>query len=117
MRIHVLTFGSRGDVQPFVALSMALKAAGHHPILIAGAEFSAMAETRGIEFRPIHASAEEMLKSEAGQDWLRSGGNPFKTITGAIRAGKQVMAQIDIDMVAATHDAEAVVATWTTCGS
>lgn len=117
MRIHVLTFGSRGDVQPFVALSVALKAAGHEPILVAGAEFAHMAETRGIAFRPLNASAEEMLKSDAGQEWLRSGGNPIKSITGAIKAGKNIMEQIDADMMVALEDAEAVVATWTTCGS
>jgi len=35
MKIVLATFGSRGDVQPMMALSLALKAAGHEVLLVA----------------------------------------------------------------------------------
>ena len=37
--VLILTFGSRGDVQPFVALGAALKARGHDVTLSTGRGF------------------------------------------------------------------------------
>lgn len=44
MRISVLAYGSRGDVQPYLALSLALARAGHHVHLAAPAMFSEMVQ-------------------------------------------------------------------------
>lgn len=43
-----------GDVQPFVGLSVALKAAGHHPIIATSPTFQTWIESYGIEFADIH---------------------------------------------------------------
>lgn len=114
MRVHVLTFGSRGDVQPYVALCARLKKEGHTPILVAGAEFAPMAEARGIAFRPIHANAEQLLRSESGQAWLRSGANPVAMVRRAIDAARDMMEQADQDVRSALADAEVIVSAWTT---
>ena len=39
MNVFILTLGSRGDVQPFVALGRGLKAAGHEVTLATSASF------------------------------------------------------------------------------
>lgn len=53
MRIVLTTFGSRGDVQPMLALSLALKAAGHDVLLAGPPEKMAWAEELGCPYQPL----------------------------------------------------------------
>lgn len=52
MRILVSTVGSRGDVQPFVALSLGLQAAGHEVTLSTAQRFAPLAAEHGLPFLP-----------------------------------------------------------------
>lgn len=54
MKVIICTFGTRGDVQPFVGLCIALKAAGHHPIIATSPPFRAFVEEYGIEWADLH---------------------------------------------------------------
>jgi sterol 3beta-glucosyltransferase len=45
----ILAFGSRGDVQPYVALGLRLEAAGHEVRLVAADYFGPFVEGRGLE--------------------------------------------------------------------
>ena len=53
MRALLLTVGSRGDVQPFVALALRLRAAGHDAVLAAPAAFSDLAGAHDVPFVPL----------------------------------------------------------------
>ncbi|PRX98804.1 glycosyltransferase [Allonocardiopsis opalescens] len=53
MRVVILTHGTRGDVQPYVALAKALLEAGHEALLGAPASAAALAEPHGVPFAPI----------------------------------------------------------------
>jgi sterol 3beta-glucosyltransferase len=53
MRITILTFGSRGDVQPYLALGVGLQAAGHEVCLAAPAPFAEFVQGYGLQFMPI----------------------------------------------------------------
>ena len=50
MHITILAFGSRGDVQPYVALGLGLQRAGHKVRLVALSQFKALVESRGLDF-------------------------------------------------------------------
>jgi len=53
MRITILAYGSRGDVQPYVALGAGLQRAGH-PICLAAPEmFRLLVTAHGLEFAPL----------------------------------------------------------------
>ncbi len=60
MRITLLTFGSRGDVQPFIALAAGLQQAGHQPLLAAPAHFASLVGEYGIPFAPLPGDPEEL---------------------------------------------------------
>ncbi|ASO20666.1 sterol 3beta-glucosyltransferase [Actinoalloteichus hoggarensis] len=51
MKILVYAYGTRGDVQPYLALAAALGRAGHEAILSAPARFETLASAHGVEFR------------------------------------------------------------------
>ncbi len=50
MRITILTNGSRGDVQPFLALAVGLKQAGFDAQLAAPPTFETFIQQYGVEF-------------------------------------------------------------------
>lgn len=73
-RITILTYGTRGDVEPFVALGIGLQGAGHAVRLAAPAEFAALAQGRGLEFAPLKGSPAQLasaLAGRAGLSWPR----------------------------------------------
>jgi sterol 3beta-glucosyltransferase len=53
MRITILTIGSRGDVQPYVALGKGLQAAGHQVCVATEAAYQTMVIEQGLEFAPL----------------------------------------------------------------
>ncbi|MFC1825600.1 glycosyltransferase [Thermodesulfobacteriota bacterium] len=53
VKIVLATFGSRGDVQPMLALSLALQSAGHDVLLAAPPEKAGWAEQLGCPFFPL----------------------------------------------------------------
>ena len=78
MRISVLTVGSRGDVQPYIALSNGLRAAGHDVRLATCRPFRATIEAHGLEFSPFEADPQELMRGSEGRKWLDSGESAFR---------------------------------------
>jgi sterol 3beta-glucosyltransferase len=73
-RIAILTYGSRGDVEPFIALGVGLQKAGHPVRLAAPASYAALIETNGLSFEPIEGSPGDLtqaLADRAGLSWSR----------------------------------------------
>ncbi|HEY4020210.1 MAG TPA: glycosyltransferase [Pseudonocardiaceae bacterium] len=52
MRVLVYAYGTRGDVQPYLALADGLVKAGHDAVLAAPGRFAEFAESHGVEFSP-----------------------------------------------------------------
>ena len=85
--ILLLTLGSRGDVQPFVALGAALTARGHSVTLSTGKGFESLIEAHGLtaaplSFDPQAAMEQSEIKAamESPRGWLK-----------AFRASQEVM--------------------------
>jgi len=53
MRILLAAFGSRGDVQPMVALGVRMRADGHDVVLGASETFAGLARQHGLEFQAV----------------------------------------------------------------
>jgi UDP:flavonoid glycosyltransferase YjiC (YdhE family) len=75
MRITILTAGSLGDIQPYVALGLGLKEAGHEIRLAANAPFQEFVESRGLEFYPIRGDLGELMETKEGRQWKETGAN------------------------------------------
>ena len=63
MRITILAFGSRGDVQPYVALGLGLQRAGHKVRLAALSQFKAFVESRGLDFFSLGIDMRDLRKA------------------------------------------------------
>ena len=62
LRITCLTIGSRGDVQPYIALCKGLLAEGHRPRIATHSEFKVWVESYGIEFAPVAGDPAELMR-------------------------------------------------------
>lgn len=62
MRITCLTIGSRGDVQPYIALCKRLLEDGHKPKIATHAEFEPWIRSYGIDFAPVAGDPAELMR-------------------------------------------------------
>lgn len=62
LRITCLTIGSRGDVQPYIALCKRLLEEGHRPKIATHAEFKAWVTKHGIEFATVDGDPAELMR-------------------------------------------------------
>lgn len=69
MKALIMTLGTRGDVQPFVALARALDAAGHDTVLCAPHRFAQLATGNGVTFAGVDDGPLRQLDTpaEAGE--------------------------------------------------
>jgi len=80
MNIIILAQGSRGDVQPYVALGVRLKSAGYHVRIPAPEIFRHLIQDAGLEFIPNHGfDPQEFIRTPKIQAAARQGGQ-LKTL-------------------------------------
>ena len=73
MRIAIHTLGTRGDVQPYIALAQGLKARGHEVQLAAPMQFSALAAEHDIYFAGLPAEFLALLTTAEGKAAVAGG--------------------------------------------
>ncbi|KAK5169131.1 Sterol 3-beta-glucosyltransferase [Saxophila tyrrhenica] len=62
MRITCLTIGSRGDVQPYIALCKGLIAQGHQAKIATHAQFEGWVRKHGVDFSPVNGDPAELMR-------------------------------------------------------
>ena len=62
MRILISTLGSRGDVQPFLALAVGLQQVGHLVTLAAPYNFADWIQSFGVQAHPIHFNPQDFMQ-------------------------------------------------------
>jgi sterol 3beta-glucosyltransferase len=73
MRIAIETLGTRGDVQPYIALATGLMARGHEVQLAAPIQFAGMAAEHGIPFAGLPAEFLALLDTPEGKATVAGG--------------------------------------------
>ena len=108
MRITILAIGSRGDVQPLVALGLGLQAAGHKVCVATHAVFERFVQDWGLGFSLVRANPKEALEGEAGQAALAGGRNPVRSLLDFARMVNPLILQAGMDCWAACQTADAI---------
>ena len=108
MKITILTYGSRGDVQPFLPLSRRLMEEGHSVKLAAPFRFKNSIEEHGIDFAALSGDPEDLSRR------LNNAGNNFikllrELMDHAIEIGADVWRQTE----EACQDADLILHTFT----
>ncbi|TFG73181.1 MAG: glycosyltransferase, partial [Anaerolineales bacterium] len=110
MKITVFAAGSRGDIQPCIALSRGLQRAGYRVRLAAPEDFASFVQKHGVGFYPLRGDVQQIMASDTGRKFMETGGaNPIKSIQ-AVRTmiGPVVMEMVE-DAYAACRDADAII--------
>jgi sterol 3beta-glucosyltransferase len=81
-RIRLISVGSRGDLQPYLAILLELQRRGHQVSLIGSINFQAVAEAHGLSFVPLPGDFTSLLSSEAGLALMQ--GKPVRLISDAL---------------------------------
>ncbi len=80
MNIFIVTVGSRGNVQPYVALGKGLKEAGHDVTICTCSSFESFITEHGLNYGYMNDDFIKLVDSEAGRKAMESGGNFFGLI-------------------------------------
>jgi UDP:flavonoid glycosyltransferase YjiC (YdhE family) len=96
MQITVLAAGSQGDVQPYLALAVALKEAGYTVRFAANSNFSDLVSMYELDFFPIRVNSHEVIHNDRTRAWLDSD-SPVLLALNTIRAVRPVVHQLLVD--------------------
>jgi UDP:flavonoid glycosyltransferase YjiC (YdhE family) len=109
MQIALIALGSRGDVQPYIALGRGLANAGHQVRLITHENFRALAGAYGLEVHTVRGDVQAVAESEEMRALLAKGN--FLAITArTAREAKGAMQHWAEDGLAACRGVELIVA-------
>ena len=112
MRILLLTIGTRGDVQPFVALGQRLKQQGHDVALCSSSSFSALVEEHGLEYRYLNNDFVELAQGDAGRKAMEEWGGltgRLRWMAEATRLFKPIFRKTLKEQWAVAQDAELII--------
>jgi len=73
MRIVIVAPGSRGDLEPYIALGKGLKKAGHYIRLISHQNFTTLVNSHGLEFWPIQSNVQDIAQSNEMSERIQKG--------------------------------------------
>ena len=111
--ITFIASGTRGDVQPAVALGKALHQRGHTVRILAGANFADWIRQHGLLPLPTQIDMQALMASEGGRDWVEKGHNPVLQL----RIMSQLLAkhgmQIARDAWAACQGSDLIISSFT----
>jgi UDP:flavonoid glycosyltransferase YjiC (YdhE family) len=109
MRIAIIALGSRGDVQPYVALGKGLQDAGHEVRLVTHEDFAALAAAHGLDCYTVRGSVQAVAESEEMRALLAKGN--FLAITArTAKEAKRAVRHWAEDGLAACRGVELLIA-------
>lgn len=107
--VVVVTLGSRGDVQPCVALAAALRDAGHAVTLAAPAAFADLATAHGLDLWGLPVDPAGMLTADLGRVWIESGRDLRAFLRGLRDLADPLGEQVADAILVACGDADVIV--------
>ncbi len=109
MQITIFAAGSRGDIQPCIALGRGLQRAGCRVRLAAPQDFAAFVQAQGVDFWPLRGDVQQAMASDTGRQFMETGGaNPFQSMRAMRALITPVALQMAEDAAAACCDADAI---------
>lgn len=109
MHVFIVTLGSRGDVQPYVALGQGFTAAGHTVTLCTSARFEPFITEHGLRYGYMNDGFVDLIESATGRELMEDTTNAFQMMRTALRMMGQLSSlqrSVIDDSWAATRDAD-----------
>jgi len=107
MKIAILTTGSQGDLQPYLALAIAINQAGHETQIAAFENYESYVRQYGLNYFRIRGDVTQAARGSTGQSAIQTD-NPLKLIMSFSRL-KTLVYDLQADFFAACQNADAVI--------
>ena len=112
MHLTIVALGSRGDIQPVVALGIGLVNTGYQVRIASFQTYADFIRSNGLDFAPIEGDPHQTLQGQTGQAWQESGKDPIKFLTmlRKLNSPEHLRKALD-DAVEACKDSDAILYT------
>lgn len=110
MRALLVTHGTRGDVQPMLALAAALRDSGHQALLAAPRSFATAAAEYGVEFADLDEGPNRLLDDPVVKQAIDGGYRGLRGKVTALRTARRIrplMARVLRDLGGIARDSRA----------
>jgi sterol 3beta-glucosyltransferase len=111
MTIALLAVGTRGDVQPFIALALGLRDAGFSPLIISAKNEEAFVRGFGLPFHALNVDVQKIMDDQEVQE-MGKGDNPIAFARSHLQASKTLqttMVAVQEEIWSAVQNADAIV--------
>ncbi len=109
MRISIIAIGSRGDVEPHLALAIGLSKAGHEVTVCTHPEFESFVKSRSIGYRALSVEVKPILEGNLGHKWVEEGQNPARTLYEMVQFAKPLVNDLMRECLDCARDSEAII--------
>lgn len=109
MRIVILSVGSRGDVQPFAALGLGLRDAGHSVCFGTRSGFAELVERNGLDFAAVERPPRQPRQQKDKDALLGSGRNTIQYLYYQLKRMRGSIEQALIDSWRVCQGADAII--------
>lgn len=99
--ITLITAGSRGDIQPYIALGRELQARGHTARLATHSIYADWIRGHGLEFAPVEGDPMAALQQQHGREWVETGRHGRNFLRGFRQFIDPLLHQATADTLAA----------------
>lgn len=90
MNVLILTYGTRGDVQPYIAMGKGLRRVGHCVTLATSERFKSAVEAADLRYEFMNDGMLALLETPKGQDMLENTTNILDVVKHTLSLIKQV---------------------------
>jgi sterol 3beta-glucosyltransferase len=107
-RVVILAAGSRGDVQPCVALGRGLAARGSSVRVVGIGDYERLITDAGLEYGRLRGSLSDLMAGDEVRSWLAGGRHPVRFARNMKRLLASLAAPLLRDVAAACQDADLI---------
>ena len=91
MKIAITTVGTRGDLQPYIALGLGLKKSGYEVLIVSAKNEETFVRNYGLDFYALDVDIQKIMEGGDVQE-MAKGSNPFKFIVSHLKGSKSLKA-------------------------
>ena len=109
MKVFVATIGTRGDVQPYVALAEGLRRAGHDVTVCTSTRYASLITDRGLDYGPLRDDLVALVETPEGRAAIAGAGGSIgglRALLGLVRRSLDIQRDVFADGWEAVRDAD-----------
>jgi UDP:flavonoid glycosyltransferase YjiC (YdhE family) len=108
MQVAIITIGTRGDIQPYIALGQGFQAAGYAVKLVTFQAFESFVRGSGLDFSAVSGDLASLMTMDWTQSQIESGGKSMGSLGSIAQDAEGLLVQLMTDCLQACQGAEAL---------